>query len=205
MGGYNSGGGRGALRTGNFWHLDISRLQKIGALKVGWHSLTWSSSQGTQKARIELKAEVDRLILSYNQRSRGETQWEQMSETIFFDWTEQKLGGERVWFLCPRCRTRCRVLFGRRRYLCRGCQQMTYESQYDTYPQLPWSRAHRMRERLGGEAGFTHPFPSKPKGMHWKTYYRLRDEDDRAEELLCYGSYARLQDLRARIKPKGGC
>jgi hypothetical protein len=34
-------------------------------------------------------------------------------------------------------------------------------------------RAQGIRERLGGSANMTKPFPEKPKGMHWSTYNRL--------------------------------
>ena len=74
---------------------------------------------------------------------------------------------------------------------------MVYESQYDPYPQLPWSRCHRVRERLGGEAGFGNAFPRRPKGMHRKTYQRLLEEDLRASALLDLGYTLSASDLRA--------
>ncbi|MES2461460.1 MAG: hypothetical protein V4671_12830 [Armatimonadota bacterium] len=37
------------------------------------------------------------------------------------------------------------------------------------------TKAFNLRERLGQyEGGIAVPFPDKPKGMHWDTYYRLR-------------------------------
>jgi hypothetical protein len=42
-------------------------------------------------------------------------------------------------------------------------------------------RAQTIRERLGGSANMRKPFPEKPKGMHWKTYERLRWEYHEAE------------------------
>ena len=43
-------------------------------------------------------------------------------------------------------------------------------------------KAQKIRRRLGGEPGLIHPFPAKPKGMHWHTYQRLRAEAELAED-----------------------
>jgi hypothetical protein len=41
MGGYNSGGGRGAMRQGQFWSLDIAVLKRLDMLRAG-HSFNGS-------------------------------------------------------------------------------------------------------------------------------------------------------------------
>ena len=40
--------------------------------------------------------------------------------------------------------------------------------------------AQDIRLRLGGSARTDGPFPDKPKGMHWKTYWKLWHKADRA-------------------------
>jgi hypothetical protein len=42
-------------------------------------------------------------------------------------------------------------------------------------------RAQTIRERLGGSANMTKPFPERPKGIHHVTYWRLREEHNEAE------------------------
>ena len=36
-------------------------------------------------------------------------------------------------------------------------------------------RARKIRVQLGGTANLFADFPEKPKGMHWRTYMRLRE------------------------------
>lgn len=71
---------------------------------------------------------------------------------------------------------------GRGKYfLCRHCYDLTYQSRRDNKMYRALYKAQRIRERLGGSANMTKPFPEKAKGMHWKTYWRLREEHDEAE------------------------
>lgn len=34
--------------------------------------------------------------------------------------------------------------------------------------------------KLGGSGNMTERFPEKPRGMHWQTYYRLQEQERRA-------------------------
>jgi len=38
-----------------------------------------------------------------------------------------------------------------------------------------------MRKTLGGSANLLEPFPDKPRGMHWRTYQKLRARGEAAE------------------------
>jgi hypothetical protein len=67
-----------------------------------------------------------------------------------------------------------------RDFTCRRCLGLTYARQrvsakdYDLVRVAGKARA--IRTRLGGGGGLLDPFPSRPKGMHNKTYERLWDE-----------------------------
>ena len=53
-------------------------------------------------------------------------------------------------------------------------------------------KARAIRQRLGGGADLSEPFPDKPKGMHWKTYYRLQQK---AEHANCLSLVLAMQRL----------
>ena len=186
------------MRESQFWKLDLARMKEIGCLRPGRFSIHWStrSAQGAS-IMFEVKADMSSVILDYKTRSSGED-WESIRETVPLTTTQPHLGGVRYWFLCPGCGKRRRVLFGRSLYRCRSCWRLTYDCQHDPFPQHPWERCHRTREKLGGERGFLNPFPAKPKGMHWRTHYRLREEDWRAEDLMCQVMEGRLKTHRRK-------
>lgn len=200
MGGIGSGNWRGARQDSAFWRLDIDQLKRTDCLRSGLVSISWKRrGESVASIRLLFSDELDRVTLIYRSRSRGE-EWEDIRDPIPLDLTKPNFGGVRYWFICPGCQRRRKVLYGSRLYRCRECQKMTYSSQYDPFPQHPWKRAHEARERLGGQAGFSHPFPPKPKGMHWKTYYRLREDDWRAEELINQALNDHLLGIRRRYK-----
>jgi hypothetical protein len=110
--------------------------------------------------------------------------------------------GERPWFICPdvRCGRRVAVLYGPGRYfLCRHCYDLVYESQRENEMHRALRRAQTIRERLGGSANMTKPFPEKPKGMHHETYWRLREAHDEAEMAQLAGMREWLDRLEKKV------
>jgi len=72
------------------------------------------------------------------------------------------------------------VLYAGQRFACRHCHDLAYESTRQSAPDRGIRKAQNIRERLGGSANLSLPFPPKPKGMHWRTYYRLEEEAQEA-------------------------
>ena len=91
--------------------------------------------------------------------------------SIAIDRTRCHYGGNRPWFLCPKCGRRCGVLYFRGRgaglYQCRACAGIAYASQCQDSVGRSWIKQGKIEARLLD--GW-----HKPKGMHWKTYERLR-------------------------------
>jgi hypothetical protein len=107
-----------------------------------------------------------------------------VEQTVSFDLTPCNYGGHRTWFLCPRCWKRVAVLYGAGKYfLCRHCYDLTYSSQQENRADRLMRKARKIRERMGGGASLIDPFPDKPKNMHWKTYWRLRERAEHANNL----------------------
>jgi hypothetical protein len=128
--------------------------------------------------------EPDRMVLSYRCRPSG-GEWEDVDQVISFDRTPCNYGGHRTWFFCPRCWRRVAVLYGGGKYFwwCRHCYDLTYSSQQESRENRLMIKARKIRKRMGGGNSLINPFPDKPKYMHWKTYWRLREESEQANYL----------------------
>ncbi len=188
MGG--SGSGRyyrsSKYTTDELKYLDLNWMKRQGMLSPGrWSTVSWSRN-GEQTGQIGVHARENSIVLVYKWRSWGDD-WEEVSETVRLTTTRCNFGGCRPWFVCPNCYRRVGKLYAAGKYFyCRHCYDLVYESQREaTYDRLA-RKARNIRTRLGGSPGILDPFPLKPKGMHWKTYNRLRRETEAAEE----GSWA---------------
>lgn len=128
------------------------------------------------------------MVLIYSHRPYGE-EWENIREPINITWTACNFGGERPWFMCPGvvngvvCGRRVAVFYGPGGYfLCRHCYDLNYQSQREDSAHRSLRRAQEIRRRLGGSANMRRPFPARPKGIHYKTYFRLWCEHELANE-----------------------
>ncbi len=183
MGGIGSGGGRWAPRTSQMKRIDLVQLKRLGMLSIGRRSnLRWSCN-GEPIGDINLARRESSVDLDYRVRSPGE-EWRPIQETISLDRTQQHLGGERLWFRCPGCWKRRRVLYGGELFRCRKCYGATYPSQYEPLQERLITRAQNIRMKLGASGSIDEPFPSKPKFMRWNTYNRLEKQDEVAQEMF---------------------
>ena len=196
MGGKGSGrpGGWGRDTVEDYRSLDANRLHADGCLAPGWSgSLRWTRDDEEAAASIALRAETDRIVLSYRHCFAG-GEWQDVEEPVRIARVPCRFGGERPYLLCPgivdgiACGRRAAKLYGADRYfLCRHCYSLTYTSKrlepLDRAWQTAHDRASRIRRRLGGTGrGSPHEgIPARPKGMWKKTYRRLRREAMQAE------------------------
>ena len=61
-------------------------------------------------------------------------------------------------------------------FACRHCLGLVYASQQEIPVRRAMRRAQKIKMRLGGSDDPLEPFPQKPRGMHRRTYRRLREQ-----------------------------
>lgn len=118
--------------------------------------------------------------------------------------------GLRPFFECPGCGRRCCLLYLAERGACRECLGLSYPVQFETKQNQGFRRAWKARKKLvqpDGRSGCGDWIPDsrKPKGMHWATFNRLRNEAHQAAVELWEGPIAEGdRKLLARIEARRG-
>jgi len=212
MGGFGSGRRRGWPRAtvDSCFAIDVNRLRKWGGLTPGTScALSWIGDDD-QAPSIELHAGADRVTLSYRVRI-GDDASQDVEECVLVVRAACRLGGDRPYFLCPgvvggiACARRAVKLYALGPYfLCRRCNQVPYTSQSASSGVRANRRAQKIRDRLGGSTNLLLPFPTRPKGMWWRTYARLRDDHRRADIRADEVFSARTQRLLAWARKSNG-
>lgn len=105
---------------------------------------------------------------------------EPMRYRVGLQWTRPHYGGIRWWFVCPRDQERCGKLYlprGGWQFWSREAYRLRYQSQRETALDRAGRRARKVLRKLGGGE-----YPVRPKWMRHKTYDRLYERWDEAEE-----------------------
>ena len=185
-------GGRGSGRrssydgkpeTNDSMPLDIRKITRAG-LWVAGNSFSWQWLVNDREvASIHIRVDWQSMVLSYRIKSTGEV----VEQRVQTQTSPCHLGGERRWFTCPQCSKRVAVLYAPgRHFACRECYGLGYATQKEGAGDRAASRANKLRKLLGWEAGILNGNGGRPKGMHWKTYQRLKAEHDRLVQISYY-------------------
>jgi hypothetical protein len=184
--------------------LDINQLREKGCLRPGCTSSCQWINGNEVASSINLRAEAERLHLSYAVRVE-DGKSEDMTETIPIVDLRCRFGGSRAYFLCPGpgdgtdCGRRTKLHLSHRYFLCRHCNKLAYASQYEQ----PWPRklrrANKLKQRLGIDVEIGDPF-QKPKRMWTRTFDSLLNELLQAEILAYEAQTNMFKRLSAQVK-----
>jgi hypothetical protein len=167
----------GAGRPG--WHaktagtlqLDVRQLQRQGAFAhaAATVGLTWASGAAV---KVDTSPDAATLVYRYKDRQGG---WRDVNQRVNITRTPCHYGGERPWFICPRCSGRVAILYLWNVPLCRTCAKLVYPSQAEDAIGRSWRRSRKIAARLGQKAD-AWMTPRRPKGMRQATFERLREQ-----------------------------
>jgi hypothetical protein len=185
--------------------LEVRALARAGALSGigGELTLSWRRSR-TKEVLAEvtittvLEVGSNRIRISAKLGTVGRQQ-ALPTQIVWLETTVPPFGGVRWWFVCPRFGKRVGKLYlppGAHVFASREAHQLGYMSQRETAQDRAFSRARRLRHKIGGGDNLVEPLPWKPKGMRWKTYWRHRAACEAAEQDTLAYSYALLERLQ---------
>ena len=200
MGSSSSGNHGGKRITSDMRALDVRKVQREGGLEPGeTFGCTWRRG-GEVIAFVDLKMETDRVMLDYQRKVDGE--WQARRYAVKIAWTACHYGEQRAWWLCPGegCGRRVALLYGGLRFECRHCHDLAYKSQRQTSDDRAYKRADQLRARLGWGPGIIHAPGGKPKGMHWRTFWRLHARYDTTVLQALGGTSARIGKVMTGLK-----
>ncbi len=195
MGGSGSGRqwgcGRATVEDG--LSLDINKLIRDGNIRPGqWCSgtLSWTRVASDEEVgSIGYEANLmapDQAWVRLHYRVNDEPQ----DYRVTLETTRPNYGGKRWWFRCPATGWRVAKLHlppGGQIFASRRAYGLAYRSHRERSHDRALTRTQDIRVKLGGSPSLAEPFPDKPKGMWWRTYWRLRGEAQEAEYRSCLG------------------
>jgi len=185
MGGYGSGRRGYRIISEHTLGLSIKELTKRDLLQPGffltwtWHMPATQFREARKTGEINIMPDIDKISLSYQKDENS------YSYPISLDWTPCYFGRQRPWFLYPGCGRRVGKLFLPSKasiFKCRHCYNLTYCSSNQSGNDIAriWRKIRKIQNKLDIN---DNEYPvSKPKNMHKKTFYRLRQAYDQAHE-----------------------
>lgn len=137
------------------------------------------------------------VVLSWCQKRTGEVieQWVDIQTSSCY------LGGQRHWFIRPRCYKRIALLYAPIKYFaCRKCGGLDYSTQKEGVGDRAYTKVGKIRVRLGWEGGILNGNGGRPKGMHQVTYLRLKNHHDALVQISWQALGSKLDLLRELLE-----
>jgi hypothetical protein len=165
--------------------IDARRLHREGRLHPGQcFPYSWVRA-GEPLGSISVRTEAEAVVLMFELRTSEDSEWKSVEQRVPITWTACHLGGRRAWFRCNVCSNgrfcgrRVALLYAAGElFACRHCCGLAYASQREPMRRRGLGKAQKIRMQLGGSGNMFDDFPQRPKGMHSRTYTRLRHSHD---------------------------
>jgi hypothetical protein len=190
----------------NFNAIDVRELQRKTGLRPGLCFIKKWFRNGAPAGEVFIFTQPDAKILAHRVCPPGATKSRIVELQVPIIWTKCHLGGRRPWFKCLTtingevCGRRVAKLYGPC-FACRRCLGLGYASQREIPLRRAGRRAQMIKMRLGGSNDPLEPLPQKPRGMHWRTYLRLRDQAHAAMAEADYSSAESFPGLGQFLHP----
>ena len=183
--------------------IDVRRWHRSGQMRAGQYILSSWTRGGKPCGDISVRTEADAVVLMFRSQCAQDNEWKSVEQRVPITWTACHLGGRRPWFVCSSnsngCGRRVALLYGAgEKFACRHCYRLAYASQQEALHHRGLGKAQKIRIRLGGSPNMLEAFPEKPKGLHWRTYDRLRRAHDLAQEHSMIGLMQFIDRVRRR-------
>jgi hypothetical protein len=185
----------GRTTCGSCRSINVRRWHRDDRLRAGQlFTCSWTR-HGEPADSISVRTEPNAVVLMCRSRSWGAAESTSVEQRVSTTWTACHFGGHRPWFICSghsggrSCGRRVAVLYQTGGWFaCRRCCGLAYMSQQESPIYRGLAMAQKIRKRLGGSSmDIFDMFPAKPKGMHWRTYERLRLAYEAAKERAMKG------------------
>jgi len=180
--------------------IDINRLIKKGYITEQKLSLVWTWSRRRGESSVGLTISRVGMNLSYTT-----AQGKNIDYFVPLTYTQTRFG-ERPWFSCPKCGSKAaKLYFKDTHFLCRHCQQLSYNSQSEARCINLVERVRKIRRTLGIKEMAvncsTRLLANRPRYMHKSTYNNLLDKAEQLELMASADFSARCAAILAR-KPE---
>lgn len=159
------------------------QIGKLRAYLVPGNVVSWVWHLGAEPSgqiNIEVTSEQE-IVLNY---ATTQDPPQVIAERVEIEAQARHLGGTQLYMKCPRCSRRASKLYlYHYRFTCRHCTGLTYQSSSLADDSRLFNTHNRYRKKLDAKADDLSPgrLPSKPKGMHWRTYWKTCKKAQDAE------------------------
>ena len=153
----------------------------IGKVGVPWPAIfiVVDALRGTDQENYGA-CRSDAVVLSYRSYSAGSNEWKSVQQRVPINLTACHFGGVRPWLSVRSIATAATAGAGRyplrrgRTFCLSAVLWLVLRKPTADGAASQLGAARKIRTRLGGTADLLEPFPARPKGMHQRTFQRLR-------------------------------